>query len=80
MALDFDTDAYLDELDGGITNEEYILSCNHEKLTEEIVNIALNAYYLHSRIAKIPRCEDGAVMKKDIFKTVSDWLKEKHKS
>lgn len=59
------------------TREEYIQHCSSEELVEEILNIALNANYLHKRIAAIPRDEDGAVLTKDVYKIIAEWLKER---
>ncbi len=65
----YDADAYLKEIEGGITNEEYIRDCSSEQLAEFIVATNQCKKDHLCLVCKLKLCDKNAVM---------EWLKAKH--
>ncbi len=70
----YDADAYLKELEGGITNEEYIRDCSSEQLAETIARRIMDTHTMFEYILHQDNRQE-----EDVKREVMEWLKEKHK-
>ena len=76
VGLDFDTDIELDNMDGGITHQEYIQTCSTEELAVMLVTYVLYPMEFKPYKKYLKKCSDG-LTEKDFVDMAIKWLKKK---